>query len=235
MADKLITDYGLRSAVTPEVNFFVDDGTQAYRVTAAQILEFVNPAPVGSGMDYWGDTLPPRYVWADGSLLDPANFPELFAVFGTRYGGDGINTFGVPDKRDRTSVGKGNMGGVPANRVTNAVSGFDTTVLGSSGGAQSHTLTIAEMPSHTHTQNAHQHLSFNSGSTSGGAATTAATYTLRQQNGLSGNNYTMTATNNPADVGLSGSTTATNQNNGGGGAHRNMQPSITCNYIIKCK
>lgn len=231
MADKLITDYGLRSTVTPEVNFFVDDGTQSYRVTAAQLLEFVNPAPVGSGMDYWGDTLPPRYVWADGSLLDPANFPELFAVFGTRYGGDGINTFGVPDKRDRTSVGKGNMGGVPANRVTNAVSGFDTTVLGSSGGAQSHTLTTAEMPSHTHTQNAHQHVGglinidiaqltdwYSYGKTAWGTGRVATASGTDAANRYQAN---------------TSSVAAVNQNTGGGGAHRNMQPSITCNYIIK--
>lgn len=231
--EKLITDYPLRSAVTPEVNFFVDDGTQSYRITAEQLKEFLSPIQIGSVEIYFGETLPARRLWADGSLHNIANYPELFAVYGTKFGGDGINTFGVPDLRDRAVIGRGDMGGVPANRVTNAVSGFNSTVLGAAGGSQSHTLTQAEMPSHTHTQNAHQHMSFNSGSTSGGAATTNATYTLRTQNGLSGNNYTMTGTTNAADVGLSGATTATNQNTGGGGAHRNMQPSMVCNFVIK--
>lgn len=245
MTDKLITDYPLRSAVTPEVNFFVDDGTQSYRVTAEQLLTFINPIPVGSGVDYWGEILPPLYVWADGSLLNPANYPELFAVYGTKFGGDGINTFGVPDKRDRASVGKGNMGGVPANRVTNAVSGFDTTVLGASGGAQSHTLTSTEMPSHTHTQNAHQHLMFNSSSPvtsiseQGAPNVSAAEYVAGSTYSSGGiySTYRMwkSTSNAAANVGLTSLATAANQNTGGGGAHRNMQPSITCNYIIKCK
>lgn len=218
MADKLITDYPLRSAVTPELNFFADDGTQSYRITALQLLEYINPLPVGSGTDYWGDTLPPRYIWADGSMLNPTTYPALFAVYGTRYGGDGVTTFGVPDKRDRTSVGKGNMGGVPANRVTNAVSGFDTTVLGAAGGSQSHTLTEAQMPAHNHsvTDPGHKHNMY--GGDSGG-------YTNYMQT----RNNTTTQVN-PVQVAYTGISI---QNKGGGQAHPNMQPSITCNYIIK--
>lgn len=229
--EKLITDYPLRSAVTPELNFFVDDGTQSYRITAEQIREFLSPMQIGSAEIYFGETLPARRLWADGSLHNIANYPELFAVYGTKFGGDGVTTFGVPDLRDRTVIGRGNMGGVPANRVTNAVSGFDSTVLGASGGSQSHTLTQAEMPSHTHTQNAHQHVG---GLINIDIAQLSDWYSYGKTAWGTGRVATASGTDaaNRYQAKTS-SVTAVNQNTGGGGAHRNMQPSMVCNFVIK--
>ncbi len=43
----------------------------------------------------------PGWQLADGQLLDPADFPTLFARLGTNFGGDGVTTFGVPDARGR--------------------------------------------------------------------------------------------------------------------------------------
>lgn len=55
----------------------------------------------------------------------------------------------VPDWRGRTGVGVDNMGGTAANRITNV---FDGTLLGNSGGAERHQLTVAELAAHTHPQ-----------------------------------------------------------------------------------
>ena len=49
------------------------------------------------------------YLKADGAQLDPALFPALFAAYGTKFGGDGINTFGIPDMRNRVYRGAGSM------------------------------------------------------------------------------------------------------------------------------
>jgi microcystin-dependent protein len=69
----------------------------------------------------------------------------LFALLGTSYGaGDGTTTFNVPDYRGRTLVG-------------HDASQPEFDVLGETGGAKTHTLTTAQMPSHTHVQNAHNH------------------------------------------------------------------------------
>ena len=87
----------------------------------------------------------------------------------------------------------------------------DTYEGGSTGGEATHTLTTDEMPSHTHTQNAHSHtigsLKRYDISGNGGAAV--------------GDGYGNT--NNYK----TGSTTATNQNTGGGQAHNNMPPYLT--------
>lgn len=124
----------------------------------------------------------------------------------------------TPDFRGRIAVGKDDMGGTAANRITAAGSGITGTTLGASGGSQTHTLITAEIPVHTHIQNSHNHTFETRNNTATphgfaqGAATTAPTPTSTQ---------TVT------------STTATNQNTGSGNAHNNTQPSWIVNKIIK--
>lgn len=108
--------------------------------------------PIGSVVEYAGATAPTNWLLCFGQAINRTTYATLFGIIGTTYGaGDGSTTFNLPDKRGRVSVGKDNMGGSAASRITSGGAGFDGTALGAAGGAQSHTLTTPQIPSHTHT------------------------------------------------------------------------------------
>src|SRR5215813_11099260 len=79
---------------------------------------------------------PKGWATCDGQLLPINQNQALFALLGTTYGGDGRQTFGLPDLRGRAQLHVGNG-----------------HVLGERGGEQAHTLNISELPNHTHTLN----------------------------------------------------------------------------------
>lgn len=86
----------------PDENKVTDDDMNEIKVVVN-----VNETPIGSGMEYFGTTLPDNYLWADGSAVSRTDYAELFAVIGTMYGvGDGVDTFNVPDLRKRHPVMK---------------------------------------------------------------------------------------------------------------------------------
>lgn len=92
-----------------------------------------------------------RYIPCDGRAISRTTYAAYYAMVGTLYGvGDGSTTFNVPDKRGRVGVGADNMGGVAASRVTGLV-------LAGVGGSANKTLSVAEMPAHSHTVNSHSH------------------------------------------------------------------------------
>ena len=62
--------------------------------------------PSGTGVEFWGSSLPSGWLWADGSFYDPSAYPTLFAAIGYTFGQSGAQ-FAVPDKRGRFSVGAG--------------------------------------------------------------------------------------------------------------------------------
>lgn len=110
--------------------------------------------PAGIGLDWWGAALPQGARWCDGAQYDPAIYAALYAAIGSTFntGGETAGWFRVPDAKGRSSIGKDDMGGAAAGRVTTAGGhGIDGTILGSRGGAQSHTLASGQMPAHLHT------------------------------------------------------------------------------------
>jgi microcystin-dependent protein len=96
--------------------------------------------PVGVVLPFAGGTVPTGWLDCDGSAVSRTTYADLFAVIGTDYGpGDGSTTFNLPDFRSRSILGAGAPGG-----------GLTTRARGDTGGAETHTLTESEMPSHTH-------------------------------------------------------------------------------------
>lgn len=112
--------------------------------------------PLGVPVDWpWasGD-IPPQFLMCYGQAISRVTYSELNALAssaGYPHGaGDGSTTFNLPDYRGREGIGKDNMGGTAANRITAAVSGIAGSTLGAVGGAEGITLTVATIPSHTH-------------------------------------------------------------------------------------
>lgn len=103
--------------------------------------------PAGAMWIWLTDTPPPGWLLCYGQEISRVDYIRLFTLIGTTFGvGNGTTTFNLPDLRGRLPLGKDNMGGVSANRVTNA----QADIIGGSEGAENHTLTIAEMPAHYH-------------------------------------------------------------------------------------
>jgi microcystin-dependent protein len=114
MAQKKITDLQLRDNVTDELNLVSDDGIQSYRITSAQMREFIMAAnavtrdkiapaerlPRGTVLPFAGSTPPTGYLKCDGSAISRSTYSDLFDAIGTSFGaGNGSTTFNIPDLR----------------------------------------------------------------------------------------------------------------------------------------
>lgn len=85
-----------------------------------------------------GNFAPKNWAYCQGQLLAISSNTALFSLLGTTYGGDGITTFALPDFRGRVPVGTGHG------------AGLSDISLGERAGSESVTMTVAQMPAHTH-------------------------------------------------------------------------------------
>jgi microcystin-dependent protein len=193
-----------------------------------------NGFPVGGMIAFGGASPPAGWYLCYGQAVSRTTYAALFTVITTTYGvGDGTTTFNLPDRRGRVPVGKDNMGGSAANRVTFAGSGLDGLTLGAVGGSQylmEHDHGITD-PGHTHTitDPGHVHPEANSGNffafRSGG-----------NSNVLSGSTFGGDVNTGSAQTGITATNSGTidiaNTDNAGAGATQNVQPSIIDNWMI---
>lgn len=131
-------------------------------------LKWATLLPPGMMMLYGAASPPTGWLACDGSAVSRTTYSALFAIIGTTFGaGDGSTTFNLPDLRGRTPIGSGTGSGLTAR------------TLGATHGAETHVLSTAEMPAHTHTYN-----SVNTGS--GVAAGSGMTGTFSNTTGSTG-------------------------------------------------
>ena len=94
---------------------------------------------IGEIRIFAGNFAPSSWAFCDGQLLQIAGNTALFSIVGTIYGGDGRTTFGLPDLRGQAPMHPGNGPGLTSR------------ILGERGGAETATVTAAQIPSHSHT------------------------------------------------------------------------------------
>lgn len=181
--------------------------------------------PIGGCIPFYGFSEPDGWLFTNGQEIDRTTYSNLFDVIGVAYGqGDGVNTFNVPDSRDRMLL-----------------QSVDGSNLGVKGGAKTVTLTSGQIPSHTHP--AGTLVAANAGSHGhtiarawGGTNPTGVGQGLNRvsANGIMSPNDT----DQNGDVASAGAHThtvsgSTAGNTGGGSAHDNMPPYIVCNQLIR--
>lgn len=139
---------------------------------------------------------PKGWALCNGQLLPINQNQALFSLLGTTFGGDGRVNFALPDLRGRTPIHVG--------------SGH---TLGERGGEQAHTLSIAELPTHTHVANG--------SSITGNQVVPTGSLLADSPSQLYAGPAALTSLN-------AGSIT----NVGGSQAHLNMQPFLTLSFCI---
>ena len=152
---------------------------------------------VGELRMFAGNFAPAGWMFCDGQLLPISENETLFTLIGTTYGGDGESTFALPDLRGRLPIHQGN--------------GF---ILAETGGAEEITLTVNQIPAHTHAL----------------VATTAiANQSSPVNNTLAQSTAADLYIEDTATVALApGAITSI----GGSQPHTNLQPYLCVNFII---
>jgi len=156
-----------------------------------------------------GSFAPTGWALCDGQLLPIAQNAALFSLLGTTYGGNGTVNFALPDLRGRTAMGVGNG-----------------HVEGERGGEETHILTLAELPTHTHAL-INMLITGKGNSAAGDKDSPAANYYAK--NPARGNEFNTQSNAQGANIVLS---VGTINNIGGGQSHNNMAPYTTLSFII---
>lgn len=146
------------------------------------------------------DYAPQGWLFCNGQLLSISQYAPLFAVLGTTYGGNGTTNFALPDLRGRVPIHQGYS------------PGLSNYALGESGGSESVTLTVNQIPSHNH--------NIQVSSSVGTTDTPSSAYLAKNSEGVKQFAASADTTAQP--------TTSTGLTQ----AHSNVQPFCVINYII---
>jgi len=158
---------------------------------------------VGEIIPFAGSTSPdPKWLDCDGSSLVRSDYPDLFAVIGTIYGAADGSHFNLPDLQGRAPI------------MAGSGSGLSAYSLGDKAGEETHTLTVAETPSHSHSDTGHTHSEGASLPAVGAAIVGVPIPSAIPAASITG-------------IGFAGIS-----NTGGDGSHNNLQPLIAINYLI---
>ncbi len=164
---------------------------------------------VGEIRLFGGNFPPVGWAMCDGQLVSIAQYDVLYNLIGTTYGGDGVNTFGMPDLRGRVPTHQGAKSG-------------QTYVMGQKTGFETVTLIAQQLPQHTHPISV---------ATAAGTVGVPTASTMLSNPGPAGTPlpaYTPYSAANEQVALTAASTTPA----GGNLPHENRQPYLGVNFII---
>jgi microcystin-dependent protein len=149
------------------------------------------------------------YAFCAGQTMSIQQNTALFSILGTTYGGNGVQSFLLPDLRSRLPIGWGNG------------QGLTPRVIGENGGVENVSLTTATVPPHNHL--------FNASTTTTTTGTAGSTVIPGNLKTADGDFYTA-----PGQPGLALATLSPSAVTPQGGSlpHNNIQPSMGINYVI---
>ncbi|MET3292920.1 UNVERIFIED_CONTAM: microcystin-dependent protein [Brevibacillus sp. OAP136] len=159
---------------------------------------------IGEIRMFSSNVVPRGWALCNGQLFAINQNQALYAILGNTYGGNGVTTFALPDLRGRVPVHGGS--GI-AGQIT----------LGEAGGEAAHTLTIQEIPVHTHQVK---------------ASSDSATGISPSNNVWASQENCYSPAANPLPLPLPQMHPAAISTVGGSQPHTNMQPYLTINFII---
>lgn len=147
---------------------------------------------------------PKGWATCDGQIMQISQNTALFSLLGTTFGGNGMQTFGLPDLRGRVPIHQGQGPGLSAY------------TMGQAAGTETVTLTVNQMPMHNHLVNAN----------SAAGDTGAPAGAIFANSGVTDKEYLASGLPNES---MSPNIVA---QNGGSQSHNNMQPFLTVNFCI---
>lgn len=145
---------------------------------------------------------PAGWAFCDGSLMAISQNATLFNLIGTTYGGDGVNTFALPNLLGRVAVHQG-------------TSNQGTFIIGQLAGTETVTLTTSQIPAHSHTPQL------------AASDTTSPVGAL-----FASSSRTTVLPYNPASSGLVAMNSGLIEGAGGSQSHSNLQTFLVINFII---
>jgi microcystin-dependent protein len=160
---------------------------------------------VGEIRMFAGNFAPAGWALCQGQLMPISEFDTLFVLIGTTYGGDGQETFALPNLQSRVPVHAGQG------------QGLTTRVLGEAAGTEVETLTIQQIPSHTHTAV---------------ASSNVASTTVPSTSVTLASSQTSIVTPYGSDEPVTNLSPNTIGPVGGSQPHENTQPFLCVNFII---